>query len=86
MAIALADLLRERRHDGGSTEAALEDALGSLLAGFVRGFERGKTVVIAVRWSTSPAEGRVTRLKDIKRANQGRPTCHPLRQRSLVAA
>ena len=93
LAIAFADLLRERRPDLGSADAALEAwmeaARGSLLDGFVRGLERDKAAVvsaIATPWSTSPAEGQITRLKAIKRSMYGRAGFHLLRQRVLMAA
>ena len=93
LAITFADLLRERRPDLGSADAALEAwmeaARGSLLDGFVRGLERDKAAVvsaIATPWSTSPAEGQITRLKAIKRSMYGRAGFHLLRQRVLMAA
>ncbi|WP_408904184.1 ISL3 family transposase [Rhodovastum atsumiense] len=93
LAIAFADLLRERSPDGSSADAALEKwmemARGSLLGGFVRGLERDREAVVAAistPWSTSPAEGQITRLKAIKRAMYGRAGFHLLRQRVLMAA
>jgi transposase len=93
LAVAFADLLRERRPDLGSADAALEAwmeaARGSLLDGFVRGLERDKAAVaaaIATPWGTSPAEGQITRLKAIKRSMYGRAGFHLLRQRVLMAA
>jgi transposase len=41
---------------------------------------------IATPWSTSPAEGQITRLKAIKRSMYGRAGFHLLRQRVLMAA
>jgi transposase len=93
LAIAFADLLRKRCPDIGSADAALkawmETARGSLLGGFARGLERDKEAVvaaIAMPWSTSPAEGQITRLKAIKRSMYGRAGFHLLRQRVLMAA
>jgi transposase len=93
LAIAFADLLRQRCPDIDSADPALqawmEMARGSLLDGFVRGLERDKAAVvaaIATPWSTSPAEGQITRLKAIKRSMYGRAGFHLLRQRVLLAA
>ncbi|MFL5337384.1 MAG: ISL3 family transposase [Geminicoccaceae bacterium] len=93
LAIAFADLLRERRPDVDSAETALtawmETARGTLLDGFARGLERDRKAVvaaIATPWSTSPAEGQITRLKTIKRSMYGRAGFHLLRQRVLIAA
>ena len=93
LAIAFADLLRERRPDIDTADAALavwlETARGTLLEGFARGIERDKKAVaaaIATPWSTSPAEGQITRLKAIKRSMYGRAGFDLLRQRVLIAA
>jgi len=93
LAITFADLLRERRPDIDSAETALtawmESARGTLLDGFARGLERDRKAVvaaIATPWSTSPAEGQITRLKTIKRSMYGRAGFHLLRQRVLIAA
>jgi transposase len=93
LAIAFVDLLRQHRPDIDSADAALqawmETARGSLLDGFVRGLERDKAAVvaaIATPWTTSPAEGQITRLKAIKRSMYGRAGFHLLRQRVLMAA
>ncbi len=93
LAIAFADLLRERRPDIGSANVALkawvDAAKGSLLNGFARGLERDRDAVaaaIATSWSTSPVEGHITRLKAIKRSMYGRAGFHLLRQRFLMAA
>jgi transposase len=68
LAIAFADLLRERRPDIDSADTALcawmATARGTLLDGFARGLERDRRAVaaaIATPWSTSPAEGQITR-------------------------
>jgi transposase len=93
LAIAFADLLRERRPDIDSADTALgawmAAARGTLLDGFARGLERDRAAVvaaIATPWSTSPAEGQITRLKAIKRSMYGRAGFHLLRQRVLMAA
>jgi transposase len=93
LAVAFADLLRERRPDLDSADTALAawmaTARGSLLGNFVRGLERDRKAVaaaIATPWSTSPAEGQITRLKAIKRSMYGRAGFHLLRQRVLMAA
>jgi transposase len=93
LAIAFADLLRERRPDIDSADTALcawmATARGTLLDGFARGLERDRRAVaaaIATPWSTSPAEGQITRLKAIKRSMYGRAGFHLLRQRILMAA
>ena len=93
LAIAFADLLRERRPDIASADTALtvwmDTADGSLLNGFARGLERDRDAVaaaIATSWSTSPVEGHITRLKAIKRSMYGRASFHLLRQRVLMAA
>jgi transposase len=93
LAIVFADLLRERRPDLEEADTALaawmETARGSLLDGFVRGLERDRkavTAAIVMPWSTSPAEGQITRLKPIKRSMYGRAGFRLLRQRVLIAA
>jgi transposase len=93
LAVALADLLRERRPDLDDADTALAawmaTARGSLLDNFVRGLERDRKAIaaaIATPWSTSPAEGQITRLKAIKRSMYGRAGFHLLRQRLLMAA
>jgi transposase len=93
LAIAFADLFRERRPDMDSANVALtawmDAAKGSLLNGFARGLERDRDAVvaaIATSWSTSPVEGHINRLKTIKRSMYGRAGFHLLRQRVLMAA
>ena len=93
LANAFADLLRERRPDIDSADAALkawiEAARGSALDGLVVGIERDKAAVvaaIATPWSTSPAEGQINRPKAIKRSMYGRAGFDLLRQRVLIAA
>ena len=44
------------------------------------------TAAVFMPWSTSPAEGQITRLKAIKRSMYGRAGFHLLRQRVLIAA
>jgi transposase len=93
LAIVFACLLRERRPDMDSADAALkawiDAARGSALDSFVTGIERDKAAVvaaIATPWSTSPAEGQINRLKAIKRSMYGRAGFELLRQRVLIAA
>jgi transposase len=93
LAVAFADLLRERRPDIDDADTALvawmATARETLLDGFVRGLERDKAAVVAAittPWTTSPAEGQITRLKAIKRSMYGRAGFHLLRQRVLMAA
>ena len=93
LAIAFANLLRDRRPDIDAADTALtawlETARGTLLDGFARGIERDRKAVaaaLATPWSTSPAEGQITRLKAIKRSMYGRAGFHLLRQRVLMAA
>lgn len=93
LAIAFADLLRMRRPDLDGADAALTawmaTARGSALDSFARGLDRDRKAVVAAittPWSTSPAEGQITRLKAIKRSMYGRAGFHLLRQRVLLAA
>ena len=93
LAVAFTDLLQGRRPDIDTADAALvawvQTARGTLLDGFAHGLERDRRAVaaaIATPWSTSPAEGQITRLKTIKRSMYGRAGFHLLRQRVLIAA
>ncbi|GGC71576.1 hypothetical protein GCM10011504_56560 [Siccirubricoccus deserti] len=67
LAVAFADLLRERRPDLDDADAALaawmETTHGSLLNGFVRGLERDrKAVVAAIATPGAPAPQRARSL------------------------
>jgi transposase len=60
-----------------------------LVGDFARGLERDRQAVEAAlveRWSTSPVEGHINRLKTLKRAMYGRAKLDLLRQRMLLAA
>ena len=82
----LAGLLR--RPSTGSLEGWLNAAgttpQACLAAGLRRDVEAVRSAV-ATRWSTSPVEGQIGRLKMLKRTMDGRMGFTPLRQR-LVAA
>lgn len=93
LAIAFADLLRRRLPDPADADTALVAWIGasrgSLLDGFAHGIGRDRKAVaaaIATPWSTSPAEGQLTRLRAIKRPMYGRAGFYLLRQRFLLAA
>ncbi|MGG5890811.1 ISL3 family transposase [Falsiroseomonas sp. HC035] len=93
LAIAFAKFLRKRRPDIASAKATLigwiETARRGLLNSFARGLERDKDAVaaaMATPWTTSHAEGQITRLKAIKRSMYGRAGFHLLRQRVLLTA
>lgn len=77
----------------GDDEAALDqwivDAAGSELDGFATGIARDIDAVKAAithSWSTSPVEGRINRLKTLKRQMYGRAKYDLLRNRLLAAA
>ena len=73
---------------GGVFDAWLASARGGDLDAFARGLQRDRSAVVAALttpWSTSPAEGQITRLKAIRRAMYGRAGFHLLRQRVLYA-
>lgn len=87
LARRLADLLRRRSAE--SLEAWLDEASTTPLARFAAGLRRDVEAVqgaIATRWSTSPVEGQIGRLKMPKRAMYGRAGFALLRQRVLAAA
>jgi transposase len=87
LARRLADLLR--RQSAESLEAWLDEASTTPLARFAAGLRRDVEAVqgaIATRWSTSPVEGQIGRLKMLKRAMYGRAGFALLRQRVLAAA
>jgi transposase len=59
------------------------------LAGFVAELDKDLTAVqaaVATRWTTSPVEGQISRLKMIKRTMYGRAGFDLLRARVLRAA
>jgi transposase len=87
LARRLANLLR--RQSAESLEAWLDEASTTPLARFAAGLRRDAEAVqgaIATRWSTSPVEGQIGRLKMLKRTMYGRASFPLLRQRVLAAA
>lgn len=67
----------------------LEQAAGSELGSFASGITRDIDAVrggITTRWTTSPVEGQISRVKAIKRQMYGRANYQLLRQRVLLAA
>lgn len=77
----------------GDDEAALDrwiiDSMGTELDSLAKGIRRDVGAVkAAIRhsWSTSPVEGRINRLKTIKRQMYGRAGCELLRSRLLASA
>jgi len=61
---------------------------GTMLDAFARGIGRDRDAVLAAlveRWSTSPAEGQINRLKLLKRMMYGRASYGLLRRRVLAA-
>ena len=64
----------------------LADARGSLLAGFAASLRRDRRAIeaaLATPWSTGPVEGKITKLKLIKRSMYGRAGIELLRQRVI---
>lgn len=64
-------------------------ARGTPLAGFADGLQRDLPAVraaLSLRWSTSPVEGQINRLKSVKRQMYGRAGFDLLRQRVLGTA
>jgi len=87
LADRLARLLRQQSME--SLADWLGDAQHTPLARFASGLQRDAEAVenaIATRWSTSPVEGQINRLKMIKRQMFGRAGFKLLRQRVLNAA
>jgi transposase len=77
----------------GDDELALEkwiaDAAGTEMDALAKGIRRDIGAVkaaITYPWSTSPVEGRINRLKTLKRQMYGRAGCQLLRSRLLAAA
>lgn len=71
-------VLGEPALDAGSAEAR-----GTALDAFARGVERDRDAVRAAlveAWSTGPIEGRINRLKLLKRTMYGRARCGLLRR------
>ena len=74
----------------GEDEAALDTwiaaAAGSELEALAKGIGRDIDAVITYSWSTSPVEGRINRLKTLKRQMYGRAEYELMRIRMLTAA
>ncbi|GGJ61205.1 hypothetical protein GCM10011393_34430 [Sphingopyxis bauzanensis] len=58
--------------------------LGSFAAGIARDIDAVKGAILT-RWTTSPVEGQISRVKAIKRQMYGRANYQLLRQRVLLA-
>ena len=61
---------------------------GAPLAGFAEGLRRDRAAVeaaLSLPWSTGPVEGKITRLKLVKRSLYGRAGIGLLRQRLRAA-
>lgn len=87
MAKAFPGLLEERRADG--FDAWIAAARDGTLRGFANGSMRDEAAVRAAfteSWSTSPVEGRINRLKGLKRQMYGRAKHDLPRSRVLAAA
>ena len=72
----------------GMLDAWLAVARGTELASFAQGLERDHAAVraaLAERWSTSPVEGQINKLKTLKRQMFGRAKLDLLRTRLLAA-
>ena len=72
----------------GCWDAWLAVARGTELASFAQGLERDHAAVraaLAERWSTSPVEGQINKLKTLKRQMFGRAKLDLLRTRLLAA-
>jgi transposase len=77
---AFVALVRERHRD--ALDAWLEQARDGPLAGFAEGLRRDHAAVAAAlvyAWSTGPVEGKINRLKPIKRQMFGRPAMGRIR-------
>jgi len=64
-----------RGKDGARLHHRLEEARGGPLAGFAEGPRRDRAAVEAalrLPWSTGPVEGRITKLKLVRRSMYGR--------------
>lgn len=77
-----------RGQDAAALPRWLEDARAGPLAGFAEGIRRDRDAIEAaliLPWSTGPVEGKITRLKLVKRSMYGRAGIGLLRQRMLAA-
>jgi transposase len=73
--------------DVGALNAWLDQALNSSIAGFARGLARDIDAVraaLTLPWSTGPVEGKINRLKLIKRSMYGRAGLDLLRERIMA--
>jgi transposase len=80
---------RLRRKSQESLEEVLKLAAGTAMEEFVAGLRRDLSAVQAaldLPWTTSPAEGQISRLKMLKRTMYGRAGFNLLRARVLHAA
>ncbi len=88
-----ADLARRfaalvREHDLAALPGWLDDARVGPLAGFARCLRRDRAAVeaaLSTPWSTGQVEGKITKLKLIKRSMYGRANIALLRHRVLAA-
>jgi transposase len=88
--IAAAKRLKEvlRRKSKESLDTVLQAAAGTTLKDFVANLQRDRSAVQAaleLPWTTSPAEGQISRLKLLKRSMYGRAGFKLLRARVLHA-
>jgi transposase len=77
-----------REQDVAALPRWLEDARDGPLAGFAEGLRRDRAAVeaaLTLPWSTGPVEGKITKLKLVKRSMYGRASIGLLRQRMLTA-
>ena len=91
LATAFAALIQKRSKADPRSEFEnwLDGARGTELDAFVRGIDRDHSAVMAALtepWSTSPVEGKINRLKLLKRTMYGRAGYDLLRRRVLIAA
>jgi len=86
LARRFAAMVRER--DLPALPGWLNDARIGPLAGFARGLRRDRAAIeaaLSTPWSTGPVEGKITKLKLIKRSMYGRANIALLRHRVLAA-
>ena len=78
-----------RKQGTGTLDDWMAATAGTSLAGFASGLRKDLAAVRAALetlWSTGPVEGRINRLKTIKRTMYGRAGFELLRSRTLHAA
>ncbi len=86
LARRFSDMVRAK--DKAAFPAWLADARGGVLGGFAEGLRRDRAAVeaaLSLPWSTGPVEGKITKLKLIKRAMYGRASISLLRHRLIAA-